>query len=244
VNVEGFEKGSDNALVGTVIMEAFDAGEPERKVDTKRVYNKTTKQYEDKKVYSYETPYKRPTRLTLEFNGRIIFNDIFEGTGDYRTHVTNSSPNMFQLEKESVSSILTQINNYINEQYGFVKVQSTLTLRAPKNKGDYDDLEKAAKLGKRGINPMGSSDGKAELVEAISIWESALGESDVKDKKARINRKVTEALYQNLIEAAIFNEDFVKAQDLLVLLGEMDLKNAEKSWVKNRTEFINKRLGN
>ena len=125
-----------------------------------------------------------------------------------------------------------------------MRVPSTLTVRSPKNKGDFDDLEKAAKLGKRGINPMGSSDGVAELKEAINIWETVLGESDVNDKKARINGKVTESIYQNLIEAAIFKEDFVRAQDFLVLFGEMDLKKSEVSWVNSRTAFIEKRLGN
>ncbi len=244
LNVEGFEKGTTNALTGTVTMEEFDATQPERKETTSRVYNSSTKKYENKISYSYETSMKRPTRLVLNYNGQEIFNDIFEGTGDYQVKTTTTSPNMLQLEKDNVTEILTQINDYINRQYGFVKVGSTLTIRAPKNKGDYDDLEKAAKLAKRGINPMGSSDGKKELAEAVSMWESIIQESDVKDKKARINRKVTESIYQNLIEAAIFTEDFVKAQDYLVLLGEMDLKNSEKAWVTERTDFIAKRLGN
>ena len=42
-----------------------------------------------------------------------------------------------------------------------------LTIRAPKNKGDFDDLEQAEKLAKRGVNPKGSSDRKSELNEAI-----------------------------------------------------------------------------
>ena len=79
---------------------------------------------------------------------------------------------------------------------------------------------------------------------SINIWETVLGESDVNDKKARINGKVTESIYQNLIEAAIFKEDFVRAQDFLVLFGEMDLKKSEVSWVNSRTAFIEKRLGN
>ena len=244
LSVEGFDEGTTNALTGTVEMEAFESSQPERKVSSKRVYNSTTKQYVDQKTYSFETATKRPTRLILEFNGQTIYNDIFEGTGDYTTTTTASSPNMFQLEKDNVSNILSKINKFINEQHGFVKVPATLTVRAPKNKGDYDDLEKAGKLAKRGINPMGSSDGVEELTEAIRVWETVLGESDLNDKKARINNKVTQSLYQNLIEAAIFREDFVRAQDFLVLLGEMDLKNSEESWVKSRTSFLEMRLGN
>jgi hypothetical protein len=143
-----------------------------------------------------------------------------------------------------VSGILQNINKYLNEQYGFVNVPAVLTIRAPKNKGEFDDLEKAGKLAKRGINPMGSSDGKAELIEAIQIWETVLGESDVNNKKARINDKVTQSIYQNLIEAAIYKEEFIRAQDHLILFGEMDLKNKGKTWVTSRTSFIEKRLGN
>ena len=244
LKLEGFEKGTTNALTGSVVMEDFDAGQPERKESTNRVYNATTKKYVDQKTYSFDTAVRRPTRLTLEFNGQTIYNDIFEGTGEYSSVSTPTSPNMFQLEKDNVSDILNSIKEFINEQHGFVKVPSTLTLRSPKNKGDFDDLENAAKLGKRGINPMGSSDGVAELAEAIKIWETVLGESDVNNKKARINGKVTQSLYQNLIEAAIFKEDFVRAQDFLVLFGEMDLKKSEVTWVNSKTEFIQKRLGN
>lgn len=244
LKLEGFEKGTVNTLNGKVEMEAYDAGEPERKESSKRVYNSTTKQYVDQKTYSFETAIRRPTRLTLEFNGKTIYNDIFEGTGEYTTIKSPSSPNQYQMEKDNVSDILTKVNTYINEQHGFVKIPTTLTIRAPKNKGDYDDLEKAGKLAKRGINPMGSSDGKAELTEAITIWETVLEESDLNDKKARIDDKVTQSLYQNLIEASIFKEDFVKAQDYLVLLGEMDLKNDEERWVKTKTTFIEGRLVN
>ena len=242
LKVEGFEKGTTNALVGTIEMEAFDAGETQRKESTKRVYNSSTKQYVNQTTYSFETPVKRPTRLKLEFNGQSVYNDIFENTGEYTTMTTKTSPNLYQLEKSSVGEILKKINTFINEQHGFVQVPATLTIRAPKNKDEHNDLEKAAKLAKRGVNPMGSSDGKAELVEAIEIWKKALSESDVNDKKARINANVTEALYQNLIETAIFNEEFIQAQDYLVLFGEMDLKNAEQRWVTEITSAIEKRM--
>jgi len=244
LKLEGFVKGTENAITGTVDMEAFDSGDTERKSSTKKVYNATSKQYVDQTTYTYETPVRRPTRLTLEFNGETIYNDLFEGTGEYSTTSSPTAPNMFQIEKDNVSDILKSINTYLNEQYGFVNVPAALTIRAPKNKGEYDDLEKAGKLAKRGINPMGSSDGKAELTEAIQIWNTALGESAVNDKKARINDKVTQAIYQNLIEAAIYKEDFINAQDNLILFGEMDLKNRGKMWVTSRTSFIEKRLGN
>jgi len=244
LKLEGFVKGTENALIGTVDMEAFDAGATEQKSSTEKVYNSSTKQYVDKTTYSYETAVRRPTRLTLEFNGETIYNDIFEGTGEYSTTITRVSPNMFQIEKDNVSDILQIINTYLNEQYGFVNVPAVLTIRAPKNKGEFDDLEKAGKLAKRGINPMGSSDGKAELTEAIQIWETVLGESDVNNKKARINGKVTQSIYQNLIEAAIYKEEFISAQDHLILFGEMDLNYKGKTWFTSRTSFIEKRLGN
>ena len=72
----------------------------------------------------------RPTRLILTFNGATIYNDIFEGTGEYTTKVTKTYPNMYQLEKDNVSNILTKINTFINEQHGFVKVPATLIIRA------------------------------------------------------------------------------------------------------------------
>ncbi|NNC82282.1 MAG: hypothetical protein HKN79_01790 [Flavobacteriales bacterium] len=238
LSVEGFEKGTDKALVGTVEMGNFDAGSTERVANKKRVYNKETKQYVDQVVYEYQTPIKRPTRLTLEFEGQTVHNDIFEGTGEYVTHVSKTSPNLLDLEKKDIGDILSRINTYINDNYGYVQVPTSMIIRFPKNKGDHDDLEKAAKLAKRGLRPIGSSDGKAELAEAMEIWSNALAEGDENDKKARINSKIMQSLYKNLIETYIFKQEYVKAQDYLVLLSEMDLKRTEESWVEGKISFI------
>ena len=49
-------------------------------------------------------------------------------------------------------------------------------------------------------------------------------------------------IYQNLIETAVFNEEFIQAQDYLVLLGEMDLKNSAKRWVTSTNSAIAQRM--
>ena len=47
--------------------------------------------------------------------------------------------------------------------------------------------------------PEFSEEAKIRLTkECISVWEKALQEFDPKDKKARINKKIAEAIYQNL----------------------------------------------
>ncbi len=53
----------------------------------------------------------------------------------------------------------------------------------------------------------------AELDKAIKIWNTLLLEYDPKSRKARINKKVGQALHHNLVLAYCLKEDFNKAEE-------------------------------
>ena len=80
---------------------------------------------------------------------------------------------------------------------------------------EYGDLQKAYDIAKtayqentnRGYN----SNSSENLEHAIRIWEKALLESDVKNKRSRINKKITIKLHQNIGMAAMFSLDYSKA---------------------------------
>jgi hypothetical protein len=55
----------------------------------------------------------------------------------------------------------------------------------------------------------------ALLDEAIVIWNQALTERNIKDRKSRINRGVTEALYRNIIQSLFILERFDEADELI-----------------------------
>ena len=54
-----------------------------------------------------------------------------------------------------------------------------------------------------------------KIEKGITIWESALEESNTGDSKSRVNKKVTALLYANLAEAYMWTNDFDSADNYL-----------------------------
>ncbi|MBM78489.1 MAG: hypothetical protein CL846_08405 [Crocinitomicaceae bacterium] len=52
---------------------------------------------------------------------------------------------------------------------------------------------------------------KERLAKAIDLWEEELKSSDLNDKKARINKKITGLISANLADAYFWSENFEKA---------------------------------
>ena len=123
---------------------------------------------------------------------------------------------------------------------------------------DYDDLRRAknfftdaAELFKSDavvlINKMVQPDYNNRntlLDSAINIWQTALKESDLKDRKARIDQKVTRHIYYNLAFAYVLKNDFDKAQQYLQgredeETNDVPLKNTFAG-MKNLSAFIDR----
>lgn len=51
--------------------------------------------------------------------------------------------------------------------------------------------------------------------QAIDSWQNILNEKDLNNKKARINRKVTEAIYRNMVQCLIITERLDEASELI-----------------------------
>ena len=97
-------------------------------------------------------------------------------------------------------------------------------------KHSYDDYQKAfeiATVGYRSLKDDNTSSVQ-KLNDAIVIWEKAMLESNSKDKKARINEKVTIATLFNLSEGYIWSNNFDKANKCLDKLLILDLKNRQE----------------
>lgn len=80
---------------------------------------------------------------------------------------------------------------------------------------NYSDLDNAYKLALDAYNNY-SQQGYNEssinkLKEAITIWEKAIEESDLSNRKARINYKITLKLYENLAIAYMYTNDYEKS---------------------------------
>ena len=85
--------------------------------------------------------------------------------------------------------------------------------------------------------------GSLKLNEAINLWKTALLESEIDNKKARIDKDVTIALYYNLLEAYFVLRNTTEADTILQTMGRMDLSNRDKKDLEKFNElYINLKL--
>ena len=88
-------------------------------------------------------------------------------------------------------------------------------------KGEYDDLESAKDLALSSYRSFDGGKNSEDLKKAIVIWEQAYTESDVDDKKARINQKVTSLVLLNLVHASLILQNPEAAQTYLNALDKI-----------------------
>ena len=120
------------------------------------------------------------------------------------------------IEESSIRKSLTQATKYVNDQLGYVeKTKSIKFYTAKKKKEEYPELDKAITGVKRSLMMFKEDQeyAKTGLNKAISTWEKALESKDIDNKKARINKIITVALYLNTCYAYTLVNDYDKAMD-------------------------------
>ena len=103
--------------------------------------------------------------------------------------------------------------------------------RAEDKKQDYSDLQQAYDTAYEAYAIYKAQGYNNETIEslqrAIPVWEKALQEADLKNKKARINKKIAKALHWNIAWAAMFSNDYDKS--LKHLRTHLSLNNGSGS---------------
>ena len=235
LKLDGFEQNtsSENVVKGDVIFYNFEYTEPEQKVEEKSVYNTKTKTTDKVKTYYYITSTKRPTSLKLQYNDKTLYDGIFESTGEFKSLRTDSRPSIINIEKKSIEDILLDINEFVNNKYGFSKISRTIDVRYVKNKsGDYDDLEEAKDFAIAGFKNFNGLTANEDLAKAIEIWEIVMEESNPEDRKARIDKKVTKAVLLNLTEAYLYTGKIDKVTNYIEKLENLSPNYSEKELIK------------
>ncbi|WP_339833587.1 hypothetical protein [uncultured Flavobacterium sp.] len=148
---------------------------------------------------------KQPTKLKVLVNGvEKVKTSIFE---DFKFVSSSPSNNINKplTEKNFLTEVINTVNTYLNDNFGYQSYKSTVKILSVKNKGKYDDLEKAdiyISTNLRKLNPQNPEmtvAAKAGLQKGIDIWTNTLTKVDYKDKKAEFNSKIAEFVYFNLI---------------------------------------------
>ena len=217
IKLNGYGDGTDGIQI-KIDFKGFEYIEPVASLVNVENYNPQTKEKFYTKQTQFVTKYRHPTTLQVIVDNKNLVSGVFQGTSEYQIKNTSSKPNRLYIERQEVETIMTNINNFLNDQYGYTKLTRNAVLYYVKNrKGEYDDVEKARDFALSGYKNYTEhqEDAVKDIANAIAIWEKTITEVNYDDSKARIDEKVGTALLKNLIFATIMTNEFVKANKYL-----------------------------
>jgi hypothetical protein len=136
---------------------------------------------------------------------------------------------------------LENAKNYINNALFFTYVPHELFVFSLKSKNhDYSDIndasDNAAKALEELKNNVDNKTAQDNLRNAVTVWNKALAESDSKDKKAKINKKVTIAISENIATVNMYLREYDKAKK--VLINALSLEKNVTTPAKVRRESL------
>lgn len=192
----------------------------------------------------------QPTKVNVKVNGIDKLNASF--FQEYKLLSSSPSNNLNKPleEKYYLSKVINQVNTFLDDNFGIRWVNPSIKICTVKNKGKYDDLEKASiyvSTNLRKLNPENAEMTAAAMTgmqKGIDIWKDTLTKVDYKDKKADLNAKIAAYIYMNLIRLNIALGNKKEAEKYLNEFQEnmiyMDLSSDDKAELKQFENSIYK----
>ncbi len=231
-HLAGFEKitdGTDAELTIEIEEYPIRYTEPERHVQDKSVKDKEghVKKY---KLYSVscKAHHKYVMKISNQ-SGEILYKKEMSGdnsiSGSQKKNPKDAMGS-FHAEKNKYNKEITAnrvgaLMNVANNQVGFPKKDvyfKTGTVKAKKY--NYDDFFSAFDLMKKGSSVVQSNEDDIDsaavsLNEAIATFQEILKESDMENKKARVNKNITMLCYANIGLCYFYLKDYTLAAEIL-----------------------------
>ncbi len=164
----------------------------------------------------------QPTKLIVKVNGVEKVNTTFFQDFKFVSSSPSNNINKPLSEKNFLNEVIATVNKYLNDNFGYQVLKTSVKLLSVKNKGGkYDDLEKAdiyVSTNLRKLNPENPEMTTAALTgmqKGIDIWKATLTKIDYKDKKSDFNAKIAEMVYFNLIRLNLALNNKVEAEKQL-----------------------------
>jgi len=216
-----------------------------------------TKKEDDKEVkvtyYYHQVISKVAGKFTIiDKNGKEVSKDIFNG----KDFENVSKSGLFKTRKEAqadynkrkngiisssdntaLDNALSTFKGSMDKNFGYYMANDDAIVATGKGKKhDYSDLDAALEKFTEAANYYNSEDQEKynELAkECIKIWETALEEFDLKNKKARISKKNADWLYLSMASAYLYMNEFDKAIECMNKGQEIDSGLQSKSILAN-----------
>lgn len=221
ITLQGFEKG----LGGSIITIDVYPIRSVKIIETKTGSGATTK-------YEYKCQYILPIEVTFEtptdgkLYKKILFDNIqnygmksYASKYEYQAWLLDNADNFYtEMERSVRKSALNEINQILNNEFGFVKTTRGTEIYSVKKYKDYDykDVIEAYTLTTQAFTLVSKDRNRAsaqpKLDIAITKWKAILEESNSYDEKARINDKITAMIQCNLAELYVWKGDYDQAE--------------------------------
>jgi hypothetical protein len=254
LQLEGFEKNTQNAVQIVATLNGFEYIRPKQVTEVKKVTtaangNVTTN---DVTYYSIEFSYRHTMSVKAVLpDGREILNLSPQELNTYKVYKSNGTTTSQPIvedqlvrtyEEKILQENLTLLGNLVNDKIGYKREQRNAVLEYPVDKKvNYSDMLQAYNEALSGLMSISVDEesAKSKINKAIELWNTALKESDVNDKKARIDKDITISIYFNMLECYFATRNIAEADKVFSALGGIQISNADrKTKEKFETLFV------
>ena len=187
-----------------------------------------------------------------QYHNKIANHVVFKGKTEYdyeiwKMNVGESNKDIWtNLQRKLWNTAITNISSVLDSEIGYPKKRENTEVYIVKKFQDYnyEKLLSAYNYAESGYEKVGldrnKSRAKTQLIKAINIWEEEMKESDLGNKKSRINSKISGLISANLADAYFWTEDFEKSNFYInkaINQGNLKAKNHCKKLKKDIPDF-------
>lgn len=194
----------------------------------------------------------QPTKIIVKAGGIEQSNASFFNEFEFVSSSPTNNINRPLEEKRYLIKVMAFINQYLNDMYGYQAIKKTVKILSVKNKGSYDDLEKAniyvtTNLKKLQADPDTTMNMVAltNMQKGIDIWLQTLQKIEYKNSKADLNARIAKFIFFNLMRVNLALDRKAEAEKYLNQLQEnlvdINLNNEEERELNELEKQIYKR---
>ena len=174
-----------------------------------------------------QTYANQPTKVIVKQGGVEKSNATFFNDFEFISSSPTNNINKPLEEKRYLTKVTAFLNQYLNETYGYRTVKKTVKISSVKNKGTFDDLERADIYVTTNLKKLqADSDSTVNTVaftnmqKGIDIWIQTLQKIEYKNSKADFNAKIAKFIFFNLIRLNLALNRKAEAEKYLNQLQE------------------------
>lgn len=243
LKLDGYNNSADGAVKIEVTLYGFESTSPRQLSEQKSVVSSANGTTTTSQVtyYHVEFTYRHTMSVrVISPDGKELFVLSPSELNNYKTYKSAESKTSIsfseeQLIKTNEEKILQEnlklINDLVNDRIGFKRALRKTELNYVKTKdGTYDDLMTAFNETSSGLKMLVDDKNAAttKIQKSVELWEKAMTESDVANKKARIDKEVTIIMCFNLLEAYFALGQVSDGEKIFQTMNSISLSSNER----------------